>query len=98
VTSNDDYALRPIGVVRSPLRTRSEAPRQGTEGAPEAWVELEPDYAETLSGVTAGDEILLLTWLHQSRREVLQVHPRGDRTKPLTGVFATRSPCHFPRP
>ena len=65
---------------------------QGDEGAPEAWLELTPMAAPGLMGIKAGDELLLLTWLHLAQREVLQVHPRGDVNRPLTGVFATRSP------
>jgi tRNA-Thr(GGU) m(6)t(6)A37 methyltransferase TsaA len=92
MTSTSGYSLRPIGVVRSPLTARGEAPRQGSEGAPEAWVEIDPAFADALAGVANGDEVILLTWLHLSRRDVLKVHPRGDPEKPLAGVFATRSP------
>jgi tRNA-Thr(GGU) m(6)t(6)A37 methyltransferase TsaA len=80
-----------VGVVRSPLLAREDAPRQGAEGAPDASVILEPAYADALEGIRVGDELVLLTWLHQSDRSVLQVHPRDDETRPLTGVFATRS-------
>jgi tRNA-Thr(GGU) m(6)t(6)A37 methyltransferase TsaA len=65
---------------------------QGDEGAPEAWLELTLQTAQGLIGIRAGDELILLTWLHLAQREVLQVHPRGDLNRPLTGVFATRSP------
>lgn len=85
-------ALRPIGVIRSALTARSEAPRQGSEGAPDAWLEVHPWAAEGLRGLAAGDEIVVITWLHQARRDVFQVHPRSDPRNPLTGVFATRSP------
>ena len=83
--------LHPIGVVRSPLRNRADAPRQGSEGAPDARILLEPSYADALQGVSAGDELVVLTWLHEADRSVLQVHPRDDQSRPLTGVFATRS-------
>jgi tRNA-Thr(GGU) m(6)t(6)A37 methyltransferase TsaA len=83
--------LVPIGVVRSTLRTRSEAPRQGSEGAPDASIVLEPSFADALQGVGVGDELVVLTWLHEAQRDVLQVHPRDDVSRPLTGVFATRS-------
>jgi tRNA-Thr(GGU) m(6)t(6)A37 methyltransferase TsaA len=92
MTSTNATSLRPIGVVRSSLTARGEAPMQGSEGAPDAWVEIDPAFADALAGIAEGDEVILLTWLHLSRRDVLQVHPRGDRAKPLTGVFATRSP------
>jgi len=84
--------LRPIGVIRSTLAARKGAPRQGSEGAPDAWIEVEAWAAKGLRGLAAGDEIIVITWLHQGRREVLEVHPRSDPRNPLTGVFATRSP------
>jgi tRNA-Thr(GGU) m(6)t(6)A37 methyltransferase TsaA len=84
--------LRPIGVVRSILKQRSKAPMQGSEGAPDAWLEVNPFAAQGLQGLAVGDEIIILTWLHRARRDVLKVHPRSDRQNPLTGVFATRSP------
>ena len=84
--------LRPVGVIRSELTARDEAPKQGSEGAPDAWLEVEPWAADALHGLVVGDEILIITWFHQGRRDVLQVHPRSDARNPLTGVFATRSP------
>lgn len=87
-----DYLLRPIGFLRSSLTTRKNAPRQGSEGAPEAWIELLPEYSDGLLALEAGTEVWVLTWLHQGRRETLQVYPRGDRANLLTGVFFTRSP------
>ena len=84
--------LRPIGVIRSALKARGEAPKQGSEGAPDAWLEIRPWAAEALQGLCLGDEIVVITWLHRAHRDVLQVHPRSDARNPLTGVFATRSP------
>lgn len=81
-----------VGILHSDLRNRKNAPRQGAEGAPDAWLEVHAFAAPALDGLCVGDEILVLTWLHQSRREVLKVHPRGNKQNPLTGVFATRSP------
>lgn len=86
------YAIEPIGFVRSELTRPEDAPMQGDEGAPDAWLELSPQVAQGLSGIQAGDELIVLTWLHLAQRDVLQVHPRGDLNRPLTGVFATRSP------
>ena len=86
------YRLTPIGVIRSTLRTRREAPKQGSEGAPHAWLEIAPAVARGLRGIAAGEEIIVITWFHRSRRDVLEVHPRGDERLPLAGVFATRSP------
>jgi tRNA-Thr(GGU) m(6)t(6)A37 methyltransferase TsaA len=84
--------LRPIGVIRSELSSRHDAPRQGTEGAPDAWLEVEPWAADALLGIAAGDELIVITWLHQADRTVMRVHPRSDPANPITGVFATRSP------
>jgi tRNA-Thr(GGU) m(6)t(6)A37 methyltransferase TsaA len=84
--------LRPVGVIRSDLKTRTQAPRQGSEGAPDAWLELFPWAAKGLEGIVAGDEIILITWFHRARRDVFRVRPRSDRRRAMTGVFATRSP------
>ena len=87
-----DQRLRTIGVIRSTLKSRSEAPRQGREGAPDAWLDVRRSVAKGLDGIAVGDEIVVVTWLHQARRDVLEVRPRGDKRRRLTGVFATRSP------
>ena len=84
--------LRPVGVIRSALKARGDAPKQGSEGAPDAWLEVQPWAADGLRGLAAGDQIIVITWFHRSRRDILQVHPRSDARNPLTGVFATRSP------
>lgn len=89
--STPDYVLRPIGIVRSSLQSRADAPRQGAEGAPEAWLEIDAGYAGAIQGLVPQDEILVFTWLHQADRATLQVHPRDDVRNPLSGVFATRS-------
>jgi tRNA-Thr(GGU) m(6)t(6)A37 methyltransferase TsaA len=89
---SDEARLRPIGVIRSALKSRTNAPRQGSEGAPDAWLEIDPRVEDALRGLTAGDEIIVITWFHRGRRDVLEVYPRSDRRNPLTGVFATRSP------
>lgn len=84
--------LRRIGIIRSALAARADAPKQGSEGAPDAWLDVEDWAADGLRGLAVGDEILVITWLHLARRDVLEVHPRSDPRNPLTGVFATRSP------
>lgn len=89
---NESYTIQPIGIVRSELTRLEEAPRQGDEGAPEAWLELTSPVAPGLAGIEAGDELIVVTWFDRARRDVLQVHPRGRPDAPLTGVFATRSP------
>lgn len=84
--------LHPIGFVRSSLRDRASAPRQGAEGAPDAWIVIDAQFAQALEGIAVGQVILVITWLHRADRAVLKVHPRSDETRPLAGVFATRSP------
>ena len=86
------YTVESIGEIRSELDNLANAPRQGDEGGFEAWVELKPEYIEGLHLIAVGDELLLLTWLHLGKRDVLQVRPRNNPEAPLTGVFATRSP------
>ena len=90
--SNQAFVLNPVGVVRSVLLDRKEAPRQGDEGAPDAWIDLDPSFADALAGLHVGDEVVMLTWLHRAERDVLKVHPRSDPEAPLVGVFVTRSP------
>jgi tRNA-Thr(GGU) m(6)t(6)A37 methyltransferase TsaA len=85
------FRLNPIGVVRSSLTDRRAAPMQGSEGAPDASIDVVPEVADALRGIQVGDELFVLTWLHQASRDVLQVHPRDDESRPLAGVFATRS-------
>jgi tRNA-Thr(GGU) m(6)t(6)A37 methyltransferase TsaA len=91
-TRGETYSLRPIGYIRSTLQTRKDAPCQGSEGAPDAWLELIPAFVPGLLGLPAGSDIIVITWLHQANRETMQVHPRRNPANPLTGVFYTRSP------
>jgi tRNA-Thr(GGU) m(6)t(6)A37 methyltransferase TsaA len=86
-----EIGLVPIGLVQSPLTDRAETPKQGFEGGPDAWLVLEGRVAEGLDGIQPGDEIIVLTWLHRARRDVLRVHPRDDASNPERGVFTTRS-------
>ena len=92
-----EFTLRPIGFVESPLAEPGAAPRQGDEGAPDCTLVLAPGVAPALDGLQAGDDIVVVTWLHLADRDVLQVHPRGDLSRPIRGVFATRSQ-HRPNP
>ena len=85
--------LRAIGVVESPLADLAAAPKQGDEGAPDAWLVFEPGVRAALDGVRPGDRVLVLTWFHRADRSVLRVHPRDDPATPMRGVFATRSPA-----
>ncbi|HEX7045242.1 MAG TPA: tRNA (N6-threonylcarbamoyladenosine(37)-N6)-methyltransferase TrmO [Burkholderiales bacterium] len=88
----DQFVLQAIGVIRSPISTRADAPCQGDEGGVDAWIEIADRVAAGLTGLKAGDELLIFTWLHAANRDVLQVHPRRKLDRPLLGVFATRSP------
>jgi tRNA-Thr(GGU) m(6)t(6)A37 methyltransferase TsaA len=88
----DPLVLRPIGRVESVLTDRAEAPRQGDEGGPAAWVVFDADVRDGLSDLAVGADVLLITWFDRADRDVLAVHPRGDASRPVTGVFSTRSP------
>jgi tRNA-Thr(GGU) m(6)t(6)A37 methyltransferase TsaA len=89
---DERFQLRGVGVVESPLTRRDDAPRQGDEGAPDPWIVLDPDVRAAASDLAVGSEVLVLTWLHLADRDVLAVHPRDDASRPMTGVFSTRSP------
>jgi len=88
----DAFEARPVGVVRSVLTGVTAAPRQPDEGAPSAIIEIRPEFTDALAGLSPGDRVVVMTWLHQASREELTVHPRGDLTREAIGVFATRSP------
>jgi tRNA-Thr(GGU) m(6)t(6)A37 methyltransferase TsaA len=89
--SQPRFEVQPIGTVESPLTDPASAPKQGDEGAPDAWLAFEPAVLEGLEGVRVGDEVIVLTWLDRARRDVLRVHPRDDASRPEQGVFTTRS-------
>ena len=81
-----------IARVESSLTDRHSAPRQGDEGAPDAWLVFDARFADGLDGIATGAEMLVLTWLDRAERHVLRVHPRNDPDRPIQGVFNTRSP------
>jgi tRNA-Thr(GGU) m(6)t(6)A37 methyltransferase TsaA len=85
------FVLHPIGRVESPLVDLHAAPRQGDEGAPDAWLVFDDGVRDAARDLRAGTDVLVLTWLDRARRDVLVVHPRDDLTRPETGVFSTRS-------
>jgi tRNA-Thr(GGU) m(6)t(6)A37 methyltransferase TsaA len=89
---SESYRVNPVGWVRSSLERRENAPMQGNEGAPDAWLEMTEVVLDALDGLAVGQDVLLITWLHQADRAVLRVRPRDDPNNPVTGVFATRSP------
>jgi tRNA-Thr(GGU) m(6)t(6)A37 methyltransferase TsaA len=89
--TRSSYHLQVIGTVESPLLEREVAPKQGDEGAPDAWLHFDPAVSAGLGDLTPGMDILVLTWLDRARRDVLVVHPRDDRANPEQGVFSTRS-------
>jgi tRNA-Thr(GGU) m(6)t(6)A37 methyltransferase TsaA len=88
----ETFSIKPIGVIRSEIKNREDAPLFYTEGAPNALLEMIPAYTDGLYRMQVGDEIIVITWFHQACRETIKVHPRGDVSNPLTGVFSTRSP------
>jgi tRNA-Thr(GGU) m(6)t(6)A37 methyltransferase TsaA len=89
----NSYTFEPVGFIRSTVKGRADAPRQGPEGAPDAWLEIEPRFADALLGMEVGHDLIVITWLHQADRSVLRNHPRNDESRLLTGVFYTRSPA-----
>jgi tRNA-Thr(GGU) m(6)t(6)A37 methyltransferase TsaA len=92
-----NFEVRAIGRVESSLTDLQSAPRQPDEGAPEAWLVFDPEVLDGLQDIRPGDNVIVVTWLDRARRDVLQVHPRGDTASALAGVFSTRSP-HRPNP
>lgn len=92
-----EFAVRPIGFVESHLSEPGAAPCQGDEGAPDCTLVVDADLRPALDGLQPGDDIVVVTWLHMADRDVLQVHPRGDTSRPIRGVLATRSQ-HRPNP
>ncbi|MFG1909824.1 tRNA (N6-threonylcarbamoyladenosine(37)-N6)-methyltransferase TrmO [Kribbella sp. NPDC048928] len=88
----DELVVRVVGWVESELRERADAPRQGDEGAPDAWVVFDGSVRDALADLAAGDEVILVSWFDRADRSVQKVHPRGDASRPPTGVFSTRSP------
>ena len=92
MTTRVSYSVYPIGLIRSDLKRREDAPRQGREGGPNASIEVLPSYMKALHRMQIGDEIIIISWLHRARRNVREVHPRGDASRPLMGVLSTRSP------
>ena len=88
----DDYTLNPIGFIRSELKQRKGAPRQGDENAPDAWIDVNNEFLDALDGMAVGDALFVFAWLHQANRATLRVHPRSEATAKLWGVFSTRSP------
>jgi len=91
MTGSPDMSLVPIGRVESPLADAAEAPKQGFEGGPDAWLVFEPRVLDALDGLEPGARVIVLTWLDRADRTTLKVHPRDDARNPLRGVFGTRS-------
>jgi tRNA-Thr(GGU) m(6)t(6)A37 methyltransferase TsaA len=92
VSDASDFVFHPIGFIRSSITDRHQAPKQGSEGAPDVWLEIADTFTSALDGLSVGDEIIVITWFHLANRDTMKVHPRSDPQRRLTGVFATRSP------
>jgi tRNA-Thr(GGU) m(6)t(6)A37 methyltransferase TsaA len=88
----EKYYMNPIGFIKSDIKNKEDAPLFYTENAPNVFLEILPEYLDGLDRLKTGNEIIVLTWLHLSDRKILKVHPRGNLSNPLTGVFLTRSP------
>lgn len=86
------FEVTPVGVVESPLTDLASAPRQGNEGAPDAWIVFDASVRDAIDGIRSGDQVIVLTWLDRAQRDVLRTHPRNEITNPEQGVFSTRSP------
>jgi tRNA-Thr(GGU) m(6)t(6)A37 methyltransferase TsaA len=86
------YDVRPIGAVESPLVDLADAPRQGDEGAPEAWLVIDPALSLAMRDLAVGQHVVVLTWLDRARRDVLVTRPRDDPSRAEEGIFSTRSP------
>ena len=84
--------LQFIGVLHGDIASREDAPKNFDESERVGTLEIYPEYQDGLDGISAGQTIVVLFWLHQASRDLLKVYPRGDRSKGLRGVFATRSP------
>ena len=99
VAGMNSYTLEPVGLIRWTVKGREDAPRQGPEGAPDAWLEIKPRFSEALLGMEVGHELIVITWLHEAKRDVLKGHPRSHESRPLTGVTepAGPPPRHSPR-
>jgi tRNA-Thr(GGU) m(6)t(6)A37 methyltransferase TsaA len=95
--NESSYEVKVIGRVQSSLTDLEAAPRQGDEGGPDAGIVFDADVLDALDGIQVGEQVIVITWLHRARRDVLRVHPRGDVSRPQQGVFSTRSP-HRPNP
>ena len=91
------FRVEPIGWVRSPWSQTGEAPHQGPEEGAESVIEVDPRWAEGLRGLEPGRDLWVICYLHQTKEPKVMVHPKGDRSRPLTGMFNTRSP-HRPSP
>jgi tRNA-Thr(GGU) m(6)t(6)A37 methyltransferase TsaA len=91
MSATPGFSLTVVGHVESALTDPRLAPKQGDEGAPDAWLVFDAAFREALRDLGAGDEVVVLSWLHRADRQTLAVHPRDDPSRPLTGVFGTRS-------
>lgn len=84
--------LHIIGMLHGDIASRDDAPKNYSESNRVGTIEVFPQYMEGLEGIASGQTILVLFWLHEARRDILKVHPRGDTSRKQRGVFTTRSP------
>ena len=84
--------LRPIGVLHGDIERIEDAPKNFSISDRTGTLEIFPEYLDGLDGIEACRASVVLFWLGRASRGVLKVYPRGDRSRGLRGVFATRSP------
>ncbi len=84
--------ITPIGFIRSPITEKEKAPKMGSEESVIGELVIDRAYADALVGLAPGQKVLILYWMDKAERDTLQVHPRRDYSRPIRGVFSTRSP------
>jgi|SRR4026208_702359 len=84
--------LNIIGKIHSPLKKKEDCPLQENEDAPQATIEIFPEFIEGIKDIKPGSPILLFTWLHEADRTVITCVTRRSYNSPKVGVFSTRSP------
>jgi len=81
-----ELSLKQIGVIKNPTKKRVP----GSDGTPEAKIEVYDDFADGLDGVEGASHLLIIYWMHllsPEDREILSVHPRADRSGQNAGCF-----------
>jgi len=88
----ETFAVQPIGILHCNITSKKLAPKNYDISSQPGTIEIFPEFLAALDGISTGDTIVVLFWLHKAQRNILRVHPRGDTNRPKRGVFSTRSP------